>query len=157
MQALGVRAAVCALAVAGLFALPATASAARKKETRTYTVRLHRRAPRRAWAASAAGLVNCTLSMTFSGAFDQEDAAGFNACSVPMTRAVLAVQVGFGAPDFVSPSPDSLPDVFAVFNESQWAGPGIHSVQACIHVSLAAGDEIGSASACLPRVRIGGL
>lgn len=158
MRGVGVRAVVCALAVTGGFAVPATASARGKKETKTYRVKLRRHhTARRARASSAAELAICTLSMSFNDVFDQEEAAGFNSCSVPMTGAVLSVQVGAGAPDFVSPSPDALPDVFAVFNESQWAGPGRHSVQGCVHVSLAAGDEIGSASACLPRVTIGGL
>ena len=149
---------MCALALVGALAVPATALAKGKRERTTYRVQLRKRhRARDAHASSAAGLAICTLSITFNDVFDQEEAAGFNACSVPMTHAVLAVQVGFGAPDFVSPSPGALPDVFAVFNESQWAGPGRHTVQGCIHVSLASGDEIGSAGACLPRVTIGGL
>ena len=159
MRPLGVRTLVCALALVGAISVPATASAAAKKERKTYRVKLRKRhaTTRDARAASAAGLVTCMITISFNDVFDQEEAAGFNTCSVPMTQAVLSVQVGFGAPDFVSPSPDHLPDLFAVFNESQRAGPGRHSVQGCIRVSLAAGDEVGSASTCLPRVTIGGL
>jgi hypothetical protein len=158
MRRLGALAIVCALAVTGGVAVPAAASAAAKRERKTYRVKLRKRhAAMQARASSAAGLATCTLSITFNDVFDDEEAAGFNACSVPMTGAVLSVQVGFGAPDFVSPAPDALPDVFAVFTESQPVGRGRHSVQGCIHVSLAAGDEVGSASACLPRVTIGVL